>query len=260
MATRIIDTEVWNDPKFTDDFTAEDKYFWLFILTTRYGNLSGTFEITFNQIAKDMGYSKETAANLIYRFVNIHKMVEYDYDTNEILIFNWYKYNWNKSPKMETHVFKFVDKLKSDYLKNMITEMYEEYKNYDRVSIPFRYPSISISNTNSNNLLNIKEKEEKNSNDIKYIINYLNEKTNKNFKHTTAKTKSLINARLNDGFTLEDFKRVIDVKTADWLNDEKWSRYLQPETLFSNKFEGYLNQEMPKKKEDKFSEYVGNVL
>jgi uncharacterized phage protein (TIGR02220 family) len=75
----------------------------------------------------------------------------------------------------------------------------------------------------------------------KDIINYLNEKSKKNFRVSSQKTKDLIKARINEGYTLEDFKKVIDNKCKEWLNDIKWDKYLRPETLFSNKFEGYLN-------------------
>ena len=51
-----------------------------------------------------------------------------------------------------------------------------------------------------------------------------------------------LKARLKEGYSVEDFKKVIDIKVAEWLNDENMSKFLRPETLFSNKFEGYLNQ------------------
>jgi len=74
------------------------------------------------------------------------------------------------------------------------------------------------------------------------IVTYLNHKTGKNFKHTTKQTRSLINARMADGFTVDDFMRVIDHKVAEWASDPKMAAYLRPETLFGTKFEGYLNQ------------------
>lgn len=73
------------------------------------------------------------------------------------------------------------------------------------------------------------------------IVNYLNEKTNKNYKATTKKTQSLIQARLSEGFTEEEFRKVIDNKVVEWTNTQ-WEKYLRPETLFGTKFEGYLNQ------------------
>ena len=74
------------------------------------------------------------------------------------------------------------------------------------------------------------------------VIDYLNQKTNSSYKSSTKKTKDLIKARYNEGFTLDDFKKVIDNKTAEWLNDPTMSKYLRPETLFGTKFESYLNQ------------------
>ena len=77
------------------------------------------------------------------------------------------------------------------------------------------------------------------------IIGYLNSKTGKSFKYNTPKTKSCIDARLKEGFCEEDFYRVIDTKTKQWLYSDM-SRFLRPATLFSNKFEGYLNEEVAK--------------
>lgn len=84
--------------------------------------------------------------------------------------------------------------------------------------------------------------EENPDNDIyKQVIEYLNQRTNSYYKDTTRKTKDLIKARINEGFTLEDFKKVIDNKTSDWLNTDM-EKYLRPETLFGTKFESYLQQ------------------
>ncbi|MGH2319355.1 conserved phage C-terminal domain-containing protein [Planococcus sp. SE5232] len=74
------------------------------------------------------------------------------------------------------------------------------------------------------------------------IVDYLNQKTGKSYRSASKKTQTLIAARINEGFTVEDFKTVIDIKTEEWLNDSKWQVYLQPSTLFGAKFENYLNQ------------------
>lgn len=76
----------------------------------------------------------------------------------------------------------------------------------------------------------------------KEIVAYLNDKTNKNYKHTTGKTRRFIEARWNEDFRLDDFKKVIDIKTSEWLGTSQ-EKYLRPETIFGTKFEGYLNQE-----------------
>ena len=79
------------------------------------------------------------------------------------------------------------------------------------------------------------------------IIKYLNEKTGSHFKQTSKSTQRLINGRLSENYTIEDFKYVIDVKTNEWKDNTKMSKYLTPDTLFNaSKFEKYRNQQMPK--------------
>lgn len=77
---------------------------------------------------------------------------------------------------------------------------------------------------------------------IKDIVEYLNNVTNGHFKHTTKTTRKYITARLKEGYTVNDFKLVIDKKNSDWKNDLKMRDYLTPSTLFNpTNFEKYLN-------------------
>ena len=80
----------------------------------------------------------------------------------------------------------------------------------------------------------------------KEIISYLNLKAKKNFKVNTASHQKFIKARLKEGYVLEDFKKVVDVMVAKWKGTE-YEQYLQPQTLFGNKMDNYLNQPMPKR-------------
>lgn len=80
------------------------------------------------------------------------------------------------------------------------------------------------------------------------VIDYLNKKSGKDFKHKTPSTRRFINGRITDGHALDDFKKVIDTKCKQWKNDAKNNKWLRPSTLFNaEKFEGYLN-ETPKKR------------
>lgn len=81
------------------------------------------------------------------------------------------------------------------------------------------------------------------------VVTHLNAKAGTKYKPSTAKTKSHIKARLDEGFTLEDFKTVIDKKCAEWVGTE-FEQYLRPETLFGTKFESYLNAKVVSKKDD----------
>ena len=90
------------------------------------------------------------------------------------------------------------------------------------------------------------------------IINYFNQKLCTHYKHTSKATQKLISARFNENFTVEDFKKVIDNKAADWNHEpapgEKDMRpYLRPETLFGTKFESYLNSRPATKTQEKTS-------
>ncbi|MEG1255539.1 conserved phage C-terminal domain-containing protein [Clostridium sp.] len=73
------------------------------------------------------------------------------------------------------------------------------------------------------------------------IIEYLNLQTGKKFKGNTKATVKLIQARLSEEFTVEDFKTVIHNMKSRWTGT-KFQQYLVPTTLFGNKFESYLNQ------------------
>lgn len=89
---------------------------------------------------------------------------------------------------------------------------------------------------NNNNKLSI----------CKEVISYLNLKAKKNFKVDTASHQKFIKARLKEGYVLEDFKKVVDVMVAKWKGTE-YEQYLQPQTLFGNKMDNYLNQPTPRK-------------
>ena len=73
------------------------------------------------------------------------------------------------------------------------------------------------------------------------VCSRLNQKAGTSYKPTSKATQRHINARLAEGYTVEDFITVIDKKCAEWLHDPKMRAYLRPETLFGPKFEGYLN-------------------
>ena len=99
-------------------------------------------------------------------------------------------------------------------------------------------PSENCEDNNTiNNTINI--------NIYSEIIDYLNSKANTNYRVNNKKTRASINARITEGFTIDDFKKVIDIKSAEWINTNM-QQYLRPETLFGTKFEGYLNQKITK--------------
>lgn len=106
-----------------------------------------------------------------------------------------------------------------------------------------------------------KEEDKEKDNNIyvpyKEIITYLNEKTGKKLRWDVKSNQKEIKARFNEGYTLDDFKTVIDKKYHEWgrkptkeelQHGVKDMRiYLRPKTLFGSNFDVYLNQEQTEK-------------
>lgn len=108
-------------------------------------------------------------------------------------------------------------------------------KNYQYKELPtIRNNSRAEPNNGSAHSTHLAERKE--------IIAYLNNKLGTSYRAGAKKNAERMNARLNEGYTVDDFKKVIDNKYADWADSPKMARYLRPETLFSPKFEGYLNE------------------
>ena len=85
---------------------------------------------------------------------------------------------------------------------------------------------------------------------VRSVLAQLNKMAGTHYQAKTAATQRLITARLNEGFTAEDFNTVIKTKCEQWLRDPTMKKYIRPITLFGPKFEGYLNEAVkaPKQK------------
>lgn len=98
---------------------------------------------------------------------------------------------------------------------------------------------------------------------ISETIAYLNKCTGSKFSEKTSETIKHINARLTEGHTAADLKRVIDNRVKAWSEDEKMREYLRPSTLFSpTNFENYLNDsktEYQNTARDKAGQSAGSV-
>ena len=115
--------------------------------------------------------------------------------------------------------------------------------NYDKHQIPLKPSSNPLDNTDSNQTNNKPNK----TNIVKEVLDDLNQLTGKNFRHTTKDYVKTINARLNEGYKVEDFKKVNKSKFEEWRNTE-YAIYLRPATLYcAKKFDTYLNTDNQKK-------------
>lgn len=261
---RTVNLSFWSDSKIADDFTPEDRYFYLYLLTNTHTNLCGCYEISYKQMARETGYNEETVKRLIDRMQAIHDVLIYKEETREVLIWNWYKYNWNKSDKVIQGVRKNACKIKSDELKNIIlniTNCIENDVEFDRVSIGYTYPMhTSVTVTDTNNINNTNKSNINNKRIIKNnIIDYLNNKLGTKYTYKGIKTNSVLDARLSEGFKKKDFETVIDAKFDEWAKDETMSKYLRPETLFGTKFESYLNQARKQESKSEYADAINRI-
>lgn len=122
MPKRMVDTELWNNEDIIETFTAEDRYFWLYLLTNPHNSICGVMKASAVLIARDMGYSKECVQNLLYRFENVHKAIYVDKETKELVILNWWKFNWTKSKDLLKTITKNIEKIQSKVIKKLLID------------------------------------------------------------------------------------------------------------------------------------------
>ena len=145
---RNVQLSFWTDSKISDDFTPEDKYFYLYLLTNPHTSICGCYELSSRQMALDTGYSKDTIDKLIERMEAVHSVIRYSRANKEVLIINWAKYNWTLSPKVKKSIADAITKIKTPEFKDFLIRLYENIDSIakgdtysmDTVCIGYPYP------------------------------------------------------------------------------------------------------------------------
>lgn len=132
---RQIYLTFWTDTKVVNDFTPEDKYFYLYLMTNPHTNLCGCYEVSIKQMAWETGYNEDTVSRLIERFTTTHNIIRYSKETREVLVLNWHKYNWTKSPKLVKSIEANGMDIKDESFKKYIFDLLKK----DTVSIGYTY-------------------------------------------------------------------------------------------------------------------------
>ena len=159
------------------------------------------------------------------------------------------KGNYNKSSYDRTSWYGF-----SDYAISMLQKYNIHIAKSQNGKCEIAPPIPDINTDNKTHLIKTDNKynvEQSPTEAIFEIVSHLNKITGSNYRTSSIKTQTLIKARMNEGFTIEDFMTVINNKHQEW-NTSEMSVYLRPETLFGTKFESYLNQNKGKKNEVTF--------
>lgn len=158
---RCISQEFWGDAKVSDEFTPEDKYFYLYLLTNPYTTISGCYELSFKRASTELGYTADTVERLIDRMQNVHGVLRYNKDTKEVLLLNWCKYNWSKSPKLIKSIESTLKYIKCDEFRQYVVDtVWIRYQYRMETSVLCTLYSVSDSVSN-NTEENIEQKEQK---------------------------------------------------------------------------------------------------
>ena len=222
---------MWNDRKVTETFSHEDKTLWFYLLTNDRVNNLGCYKISFTKMSVETGLTKQSLESVLIRFRDYHQIISYDEVTSEILIKNFSKYNWTRHHQ---HFLKNVEKsfneIKSLPLKVEMDIIFKDF--YDKVKETKKETVLPFASSKEDDL----------ESDIKAVVDVYNRIMNARLTYKNKATNSLINARLSEGYTIDDFEKVIQHKNNEWIGTDM-AKYLVPNTLFSpSKFSNYLLQ------------------
>lgn len=251
--------QIFDNPICTKD--AEYFFVWVYILNeakfeeTRdlFKNeeiilAKGQLLTTVKDISTELNIN-ESKVNRILKKLEIEKQIERRASNKKTLItvLNWEKYQSDE--KQNEKQVKNERQTNDNQMENNRQTSEEQMKNERQTS---GKPSYYNKEIKKERIEEEKEDEEgKNEkkdthlSERKRIIEYLNQKLGTRYRHGSDINKKHINARLNEGYTVDDFYEVIDKKCGEWQGTER-EKYLRPETLFGNKFESYLNQKIVK--------------
>lgn len=136
--------------------------------------------------------------------------------------------------------------------------LFHKYNNTTKDHELFYEVPIKVKTSNKS-----KESDKETLETINRVIKYLNAKTGSKFTSKAKAHASKIRARINEGATPEQFKECIDNMCTQWLDDNRMRPYLRPETLFSNKFWGYITaksgEQMTQDAFDELDQLISNV-
>lgn len=190
---------------------------------------SGSFVTSIRKLAKLSGLKVEQTKYTLRTLENAQLITQRTTHSYTVIsVINWgyfqgHEKNTTQNTTQELHTLQHKNSPKVN--NNQRIKEYQENKNSKK--------DILVNNKDENSDICEYPYQE--------IIDYLNRKTNKNFK-VTNDVRRIIKARFNEDFTKQDFFKVIDNMNEEWRNDEKMSNYLRPKTLFSTKFDSYLNR------------------
>ena len=197
---RIVDTSFWTDGK-VDDFSPEDKYFMVYLMTSPYTTQLGIYEISIKYVAIHLGYSQETVNVLLDRFENKYGIIIFSKETSEVAIKNYLRHSIIKGgAPVRDCLIKEMKKVKN---KELIAGVFSHIKGKEDLNDTVKKI--------------IAEYEEKNG-----VLSYSNEKHNENDNDNENEVSSPYRGRIVNESQFEQIKSdVLNVKgegqkTCQW--------------------------------------------
>lgn len=180
---RQIQTNFWSNTYIQEEMTAEDKYFYLYLMTNEFTTQIGIYPITKKQMAFDLGYSLESVQALLQRFETFHKLIKYDTETREIILLKWAENNLNlggkpvqdlikkeiSQVKNKEFLFLMFENCPENSLKNFIASLLQENKKDNNINNSYESLDASLNDTGTIN--NKEEIINNNNNNINNLEN-----------------------------------------------------------------------------------------
>ena len=182
---RQIQTNFWSNTYIQEEMTAEDKYFYLYLMTNEFTTQIGIYSITKKQMAFDLGYSIESVQALLQRFETYHKLIKYDIETREIILLKWAETNLNiggkpvqdlikkeiSQVKNKEFLFLMFENCPENSLKTFIASLLQENKKDNNINNSYESLDDSLNDTGAiNNKEEIINNNNNNINNLKNII------------------------------------------------------------------------------------------
>lgn len=185
---RIVDTGFWTDGK-VDDFTPEDKYFMIYLLTNPFTTQLGIYEISIKQVAFQLGYSTDAVKALLERFEKKYRIIIYSSDTKEIAVKNFLRHSIIKggAPVRDC----LIKEMKNVKDKDLITAVFAHIKGYEDLNETVKKLIAEYEEKNGelhycNEKENVNDNDNDNDNDVS-LYKSSNDTVDESFKPTPKK-------------------------------------------------------------------------
>lgn len=229
---RIVDTSFWMDSK-VEDFTPEDKYFMLYLLTNPFTTQLGIYEISIKQAAFHLGYSPEAVQALIERFENKYGMIAFSKETNEIAIKNFLKHSIVKGgAPVRDCLIKEIKQVKN---RALVEKVFAHIKPYPKLNATVKsviadyeekHGILRYCNEKEND--NDNDNENENENDVSYPVSY-HDTYHESYNDSLNRPHPILYGEYKNVVLSDEDLAILKTKLPDSWKDyiERLSRYME---------------------------------